>query len=601
MTNPRLFLIIGAVAVFAGHSFAQSRTPAPLGRIEGRVLRSGLVSPEPLTGARILVTKANPGTGQNFQIPGRTQGTSINNFGNSGLPGMPAQGQRGAAPAPTPPPPPTALPIAPVFTDRDGRFSVPNLEEGSYRILITLNGFVRQEYGQRVFPGQGTLINLAAGQILKDITIHLTPTGNIAGRLVDNDGQPVVSAPLQLLKAIYNQQGVRVFQNSGQARTNDPGEYRFYWVTPGRYYLVAGNSTATIVFGPTNSPNESGDTYVLTYYPGTNDFNRATSIEMKPGNDLTLDFVAPKQQLYTISGRVIDPNPVAGPNGAVPAGTLSLAFQTLTGDTGVFTMGQAYDPKTGTFTMRDVMPGPYILQAAVPPASARVAIDVTNANIEGLDVVLDSGITVNGRFMMENGELPPPNTLRVLMRIMANGVQNFTGYSPSVQPAGDGTFALTGVLPGQYRITVPPPPSQDFYVKEVRYDRAEALSNPVEVSRRNSDSSTMEILLSRAVGQIDGVVVDAKMQPVPGVQAVLIPDNDRVRSELFKTATTDQTGQFTIRGIAPGDYKLFAWEALENFGYFDPEVLRQSESLGKAVRVADASKQAVEVRLIPAN
>ena len=203
--------------------------------------------------------------------------------------------------------------------------------------------------------------------------------------------------------------------------------------------------------------------------------------------------------------------------------------------------------------------------------------------------------------MMENGELPPANTLRVLMRIMTNGAQNFTGYSPSVQPAGDGTFSLTGVLPAQYRISVPPPASQDFYVKEVRYDRAEALSNPVEVSRRNSDSVTMEILLSRAVGQIDGVIVDSKMQPVPGVQAVLIPDNDRVRSELYKTATTDQTGQFTMRGIAPGDYKLFAWEALENFGYFDPEVLRQSEALGKAVRVGEASKQAVEARIIPAN
>jgi hypothetical protein len=600
MTKLRVSLMAGVFALVAAAALAQSQQPAPSGRIEGRVLRAGTASPQPVGGARILITKANSATGQNFQIPGRVQGTSINNFGNSGLPGMPAQGQRGAA-APTPPTPPTALPIPAVFSDRDGRFAVPNLEEGSYRILITLNGFVRQEYGQRVFPGQGTLINLAAGQTLKDLTIHLTPTGNISGRLIDNDGQPAVAAPLQLLKAIYNQQGQRVFQNAGQARTNDRGEYRFYWVTPGRYYLVAGNSTATLVFGASNSPNESGDTYVLTYYPGTSDFNRATSVEVKPGSDTNLDFVTPKQQLYTISGRIVDPNPVAAANGYVPTATVSLAFQTLTGDSGVFTMGQAYDPKTGVFTMRDVMPGPYILQAAVPPASARIPIEVTNANIEGLNVVLDGGITVNGRFMVESGELPPANTLRVLMRVMANGAQNFIGYSPSIQPAADGTFTLTGVLPGQYRITVQPPATQDFYVKDVRYDRAEALSNPVDVSRRNSDAATMEIVLSRAVGQVDGVIVDERSQPVSGVQAVLIPDNDRVRTELFKAATTDQTGRFTMRGVAPGDYKLFAWDGLENFGYFDPEVLRRSESLGKAVRVAEASKQTVEARIIPAN
>jgi hypothetical protein len=598
MTKLRLCLIVAVVTLFAAHSFAQTPSSAQLGRIEGIVLQAGATAPQPIGGARITVTKANAATGVNFQVPGRTDGTSLTNFGNTNLPGV----QRGGVP--TGPPPllaPTALPIPPVYTDRDGRFVVPSLEEGSYRIQIALNGYVRQDYGQKVFPGQGTLINLAAGQVLKDVTIRLMPTGNISGRIIDNAGQPAVSVSLQLLKAIYNQQGQRIFQNAGQARTNDRGEYRFYWVTPGRYYLVGGNSPTTLSFGGTNSPNESGDTYVLTYYPGTGDFNRATSIDVKPGSDLSLDFVAPKQQLYTISGKVVDPNPVAAANGNLPAVTLSLAFQTLTGQSGLFQMSQAYDAKTGTFVIRDVIPGPYILQAGATTASARIPIEVTNANIEGLNVVVDGGITVNGRFMMDSGELPPASALRVLMRIMSNGVQNFTGYSPTIQPGADGTFSLPGVLPGQYRIFVQPPPTQDFYVKEIRYDRAEALSNAVDVSRRGADAGTMEILLSRAVGQVDGVIVDERGQPVPGTQAVLIPDNDRVRFELFKTATTDQTGRFTMRGIAPGDYKLFAWEALENFGYFDPDVLRRSEPLGKAVRVGEASKLSVEGKIIPAN
>lgn len=136
-------------------------------------------------------------------------------------------------------------------------------------------------------------------------------------------------------------------------------------------------------------------------------------------------------------------------------------------------------------------------------------------------------------------------------------------------------------------------------MKELRYERTDALNNPIEISRRNSDSGTMEILISRNVGQVDGVVVDERMQPVLGVQAVLIPEG-RGRTDLYKTATTDQTGRFTMRGITPGDYKLFAWEALENYGYFDPEVMRRSETLGKAVRVAESSKLVVETKIIPA-
>jgi hypothetical protein len=591
---------IAALAVILLQSpLSWAQAPAARGRIEGIVLQAGAASPQPVGGARITVTKVNSTTGVNLQIPGRTTGSSIGNFGTAGLPGMPAAGGTFAQ-ATSATPPQTAPPIPPVTTDRDGSFVVPNLEEGAYRVLVTRDGYVRQEYGQRVFPGQGTLISLAAGQVLKDVTIQLTATGNVGGRLIDNEGQPAVAVPLQLLKAIYNQAGQRIFQNAGQARSNDRGEYRFYWVTPGRYYVAGGSSAANFSFGAGNtSPNESGDTYILTYYPGTTDISRATPVDVKPGSDIALDFVTPKQQLYTITGKVVDPNPVVSATGALPAVTLSLAFQTLTGQAGVFTIGQAYDPATGNFTMRDVLPGSYILQAAAPPSSARVPVEVTNANVEGLAVVVDSGINVNGRFIVEGGDMPAPNTLRVQMRVMNNGLQNFVGFSPSGQPAGtDGSFTIAGVLPGQYRIVAPV--SQDFYIKELRYDRSDALNTPVDVSRRSSDAGSMEIVISRNVGQVDGVVVDERMQPVAGVQAVLIPDSNRIRTELYRTATTDQTGRFTMRGVAPGDYKLFAWEALENFGYFDPDVMRRSESLGKAVQVVESAKLSVETKIIPA-
>lgn len=600
----KLFTVAAVSVLLVSHAVAlqQGQQPAR-GRIEGIVLQAGSASPQPVAGARVGVVKVNGATGGNLLIPGRTTGTSITDGGTTPFPGMPAAGQRGAPPGggllPPLPPSEMALPIPIVSTERDGRFVVPNLEEGSYRIVVAQNGYVRQEYGQRVFPGQGTLINLAAGQVLRDVTIHLIATGNVGGRIVDAEGQPGVGVPLQLLKAIYNQNGQRVFQNAGNARTNDRGEYRFYWVTPGKYYLVGGSSSSTVNFGGGNSsPNDPGESYALTYYPGATDINRASPIDVKSGNELVLDFVVPKQQFYTISGKVTtDPTAVSSATGALPSVTLSLAFQTLNGNNGVFTMGQAYNAAAGSFTLRDVIPGAYVLQAAAPPSSARVPVEVINSNVENLVVVVDSGVNISGRFIVEGGEMPAPNTMRVQMRLVTNGLQNFVGFAPSAQAGPDGLFSLAGVLPGQYRVTVPP--GQDFFVKELRYDRLDALNNSVEVSRRNSDSGTMEVVVSRNVGQIDGVIADDRMQPVPGVQAVLIPDS-RTRTDLYKTATTDQNGQFIMRGVTPGDYKLFAWEALENYGYFDPDVLRRSEASGKAVRVAESSKLAVEAKIIPA-
>jgi hypothetical protein len=51
--------------------------------------------------------------------------------------------------------------------------------------------------------------------------------------------------------------------------------------------------------------------------------------------------------------------------------------------------------------------------------------------------------------------------------------------------------------------------------------------------------------------------------------------------------------------VAPGDYKLFAWEGLENFGYFNVELVKQSELSGKPVHVEESARITVETKVIP--
>jgi hypothetical protein len=121
------------------------------------------------------------------------------------------------------------------------------------------------------------------------------------------------------------------------------------------------------------------------------------------------------------------------------------------------------------------------------------------------------------------------------------------------------------------------------------------------VVQRGQDAPTLDIVLSTKVSQVEGVVTDAKLQPAPGIQAVLVPDTNRDRIDLYKVAVSDQNGKFTLRGIAPGDYKVFAWEDLEPNAYFDPDLLRRSEAAGKPVRISESSKQSVNVQVIPSN
>jgi hypothetical protein len=86
---------------------------------------------------------------------------------------------------------------------------------------------------------------------------------------------------------------------------------------------------------------------------------------------------------------------------------------------------------------------------------------------------------------------------------------------------------------------------------------------------------------------------------VPVAQIVLVPDRARERVELFRTTTSDDSGKFTFSGVIPGDYKVFSWEGLEPYSWFDPDVLAQSENSGKAVHVTDQSSDIIEVKFIP--
>src|SRR5439155_2068567 len=94
-------------------------------------------------------------------------------------------------------------------------------------------------------------------------------------------------------------------------------------------------------------------------------------------------------------------------------------------------------------------------------------------------------------------------------------------------------------------------------------------------------------------------VCSSDLAPDRSVQIVLIPAEQRDRSDLYRTASTDDSGRFALTDVAPGDYKLFAWEALDPYAYFDPKILEPFEQQGKPVHVAESTTANVEVEIIP--
>lgn len=55
-----------------------------------------------------------------------------------------------------------------------------------------------------------------------------------------------------------------------------------------------------------------------------------------------------------------------------------------------------------------------------------------------------------------------------------------------------------------------------------------------------------------------------------------------------------------MRGITPGGYRAYAWEAIEANAWYDREVLAQYEAQGKPIRILESSKEPADLKLIPA-
>jgi hypothetical protein len=167
--------------------------------------------------------------------------------------------------------------------------------------------------------------------------------------------------------------------------------------------------------------------------------------------------------------------------------------------------------------------------------------------------------------------------------------------NPSSTPAADGSFSLVTVKDGNFRVTMPRLPP-GFYLKQATLDDVDVLNTPSRFSVRGN----LEVVISGKAAQVDGLVTDDQSRPVAGIEAVLIPDTARNRTELFKRTVTDREGRFSIPDITPGDYRVFAWEDLEANSFFDPEVLKRFEQKGTPIRVGESLRQTVEVKRIPA-
>ncbi len=421
-------------------------------------------------------------------------------------------------------------------TGPDGAFAMHDFQPGRYRLWAERAGYLRFEY-----PATLTLFT---GQQLTGITLKLTRAALIAGKVVDQDGDPFPTARVTILDQKMN----RVGQTDTNVRAD--GSFVVGDLPAGRYYLYAADATPPRPGDREVSGPREG--YTVTYYPGVADSARATAVEVKTGAEVrNLEIRPVKARVSSIRGHVVDAASEA-PVGSVQVhlgGKPSSRFRVST--------GAAPD---GSFEFSHIFPGDYALFLIPPPLGSNLMtmfghqlVTLGSDDLDGVVIRVGPGVDIPGKVAMEgNG--------KARVRLDPLPGEGWWMNDGIADTKSDGSFVLSMIEPAVYRVAVPQRPA-GTYVKFVRWGDQDVTGGSIDLTKRTQGKS-LDIVLSPHAAELRGVVVDASGANVPGASVTLRHPGGATTNQI-----ASQTGMFVFRSLAPGVYKIAAFmgERPENF------------------------------------
>jgi protocatechuate 3,4-dioxygenase beta subunit len=488
-------------------------------------------------------------------------------------------------------------------SDADGHFHIENVVPGRYRIFIERTGFVG--VNGHGLKSDTNVFTVQAGQSVEDLVFRMLPTAVISGRIRDEDGDPMSGVRVVAQK---KKPGKSTRESIGTEATNDLGEYRLAGLFPGQYWIVA---MPPVDFRDYEKQEKSlagegpSDTrYVNTYYPGTYDAMLASPVTLEAGDEMPVNFTLVPARTYRVRGII---------TGIIPAQKPSVELISKAGDS--YRANANEVGPDGQFEVRGVAPGSYVVRASTPTESqsftAHQDVSVVAADVDGVKLTPMPSFTLSGHLQIEGraaGDLPQYSAnLRQAELPDDPGFfmsQEFFGTNAPVDRLGN--FEWKNVTSGNYIVQVYGGDGQGFFLKSVKLG-----GRDIATGFTASGPAAIDVVVSSKGGMVEGAVVDAAVEkpvekdgdevhPVANATVVAVPEEKyRKLPDRFGIGSTDQRGRFTLRGIAPGSYTVYAWQDLEDGVYRDPDFLKSQEANGMAVKVEEGSHQRIELKVSP--
>lgn len=484
-------------------------------------------------------------------------------------------------------------------TDADGRFHIENVMPGRYRLFVERTGFVG--VNERGLRSDTNVFMVRAGQSVDDLLLRMMLTAVISGRVTDEDGDPMAGVRVF---ALHKVPGKTKREALGAEATNDLGEYRLSGLFPGQYWVVAmpapdfrDYKQEKSAHGDDRSDTKIDTRYLTTYYPGTYDGSQAIPLTVRAGDEMPANLTMVPGRTYRVRGIVT----------GIKGGEKPMVE--LVSKAGDSIHANEAGPE-GQFELRGVGPGTYLLRVTsgsdAQPLTARQEINIVSADVEGVKLAPQPAFAITGHLHVEGGA---GGLDQYSVNLRSAELQEDPGlfwamkgfFGASAQLDRLGNFEWKEVNPGNYIVQLYGADAQsNCFLKSVTLG-----GQDIGTGFTASGPATVDLGVSCNGGSVEGVVSEKEKDvddghPVANAMVVAVPEEKyRKLPDHFGTGETDQNGRFTLHGIAPGSYTLYAWQDVEENVYRDADFLKSQEANGTPLKVEEGSHHQVNLKLRP--
>jgi hypothetical protein len=471
------------------------------------------------------------------------------------------------------------------FSGPDGRFQIEGVPAGVAILTAQKPGFFSpQETGFEQTATPYPLIQIGR-QSTDNIKVNLMPSGSISGHVTDGNGEPLEGIQV---RAIYRQliNGRYHWQDRASANTDDTGAYHISSLIPGSYEIATVSRSTRQLASFQRPPKQDYDeVYPAVYYPGSPDLAAAAPLQVAAGEPRQADFTLTPQRAYQITG-------------TVTGVSLERSSFTLFDRDGnqVFTPVKS-DPKANQFRFYNVLPGDYTVKISTFGGPNEwlygvAQVSVSASDVDNIAIEAFPAVTIQVQIETEAPSASGGRHVPLSVHLVPKEPNTEGGDIQSQPDPGQDQMhgLLVNVRPGRYRVEVEP--LAQGYVSGLHSGGTD-LSQQDLVVAPGGQPAPIQIVVHGSAASIQGVV-KKDGSPVSQASILVVSDNPSPTAPTRLTAS----GTFTVSGLAPGAYHVYAFPSLAGIEYRNPEALLRYEQQASAVDLSENDTKQVEIQLI---